>query len=99
MFSKKFQRKYALTDQGVQNTKKGAFWTVIVNLIVMGGMGILYLLMGGFHGNLNRTEASARYGAHYHLDSPVPIFVVHNSSSAVPGHLRTGIQRGENDPS
>lgn len=46
MFSKKFQRKYALTDQGVQNTKKGAFWTVIVNLIVMGGMGILYLLMG-----------------------------------------------------
>ena len=50
MFSKKFQRKYALTDQGVQNTKKGAFWTVIVNLIVMGGMGILYLLMGAFMG-------------------------------------------------
>ena len=45
MFSKKFQRKYALTDQGVRNTKKGAFWTVIVNLVVMGGMGILYLLM------------------------------------------------------
>ena len=39
MFSKKFQRKYALTDQGVRNTKKGAFWTVIVNLVVMGGMG------------------------------------------------------------
>ena len=33
MFSKKFQRKYALTDQGVRNTKKGAFWTVIVNLV------------------------------------------------------------------
>ena len=47
MFSKKFQRKYALTDQGVRNTKKGAFWTVIVNLVVMGGMGILYLLMYG----------------------------------------------------
>ena len=40
MFSKKFQRKYALTDQGLRNTKKGAFWTVIVNLVVMGGMGI-----------------------------------------------------------
>ena len=47
MFSKNFQRKYALTDHGVKNVKKGAFWTVIVNLIVMGGMSILYLLMYG----------------------------------------------------
>ena len=47
MFSKNFQRKYALTDQGVKNVKKGAFWTVIVNLVVMGGMSILYLLMYG----------------------------------------------------
>ena len=52
MFSKSFQRKYALTDQGVKNTKKGAFWTVIVNLVVMGGMGILYLLMYGLMGPL-----------------------------------------------
>ena len=52
MFSKKFRRKYALTDQGVRNTKKGAFWTVIVNLVVMGGMGILYLLMYGLMGTL-----------------------------------------------
>ena len=52
MFSKKFQRKYALTDQGLKNTKKGVFWTVIVNLVVMAGMGILYLLMGGFMGTL-----------------------------------------------
>ena len=50
MFSKNFQRKYALTDQGVKNVKKGTFWTVIVNLIVMGGMGILYLLMYGLMG-------------------------------------------------
>ena len=48
MFSKKFQSKYALTDQGLKNTKTGAFWTVITNLVVMGGMGILYLLMGTF---------------------------------------------------
>ena len=48
MFSKKFQRKYALTDQGIRNTKKGAFWTVIVNLVVMGGVSILYLMMSGF---------------------------------------------------
>ena len=48
MFGKKFQRKYALTDQGVQNTEKGAFWTVIVNLVVMGGVSVLYLMMSGF---------------------------------------------------
>ena len=54
MFSKKIQRKYALTDQGVENTKKGAFWTVIVNLVVMGGVGILYLLMSGFMETLTK---------------------------------------------
>ena len=47
MFGANFQRKYALTDQGVQNTKKGTFWTVIVNLVVMGGGSILYLVMSG----------------------------------------------------
>lgn len=52
MFNKKFQRKYALTDQGVRNTKQGTFWTVIVNLVVMGGMGILYLLMSDLMGTL-----------------------------------------------
>ena len=48
MFGKDFQRKYALTDQGVKNTKQGTLFTVIVNLVVMGGMGILYLLMTKF---------------------------------------------------
>ena len=48
MFGKEFQRKYALTDQGVRNTKQGTLWTVVVNLIVMGGMGILYLLMSRY---------------------------------------------------
>ena len=47
MFGANFQRKYALTDRGVQNTKKGTFWTVIVNLVVMGGVSILYLVMSG----------------------------------------------------
>ena len=44
MFGKEFQRKYALTDQGIKNTKQATLWTVIVNLVVMGGMGILYLI-------------------------------------------------------
>ena len=52
MFGKDFQRKYALTDQGVKNTKQGTLWTVIVNLVVMGGMGILYFLMERYMGTL-----------------------------------------------
>ena len=48
MFGKNFQRKYALSDQGIKNTKQATLWTVIVNLIVMGGMGILYFMMKGF---------------------------------------------------
>ena len=48
MFGREFQRKYALTDQGVRNTKKGAFWTVVVNLAVLAGTGVLYLLMSSF---------------------------------------------------
>ncbi|MDO5423273.1 MAG: ABC transporter ATP-binding protein [Eubacteriales bacterium] len=61
MFGKEFQRKYALTDQGVRNTKQGTFWTVVVNLIVMGGAGILYFVMGGFMETL--TEGSPLPGA------------------------------------
>ena len=61
MFGKKFQRTYALTDQGVANTRRGAFWTVVTNLVVMGGMGILYLLMGAFMETL--TEGAPLPGA------------------------------------
>lgn len=48
MFGREFKRKYALTDKGVQNVKKGTFWTVIVNFVVMSGISILYLLMNNF---------------------------------------------------
>ena len=61
MFGEKFQRKYALTDQGVRNTKKGTFWTVIVNLVGMGGVSILYRVMSGFMGAL--TEGSPLPGS------------------------------------
>ena len=56
MFSKNFQRKYALTDQGVKNVKKGTFWTVVVNLVVMGGMSILYLLMYSLMGTFTDDQ-------------------------------------------
>ena len=48
MFGKEFQRKYALTDQGIRNAKSATFWTVIVNLLAMGGMGILYMMMTSY---------------------------------------------------
>ena len=48
MFGKDFQRKYALSDQGIRNVRKGTFWTIITNLVVMGGMGILSFMMNGF---------------------------------------------------
>lgn len=61
MFGAKFQRRYALSEQGVKNTKKAAVWTVIVNLVVMIGIGILYLLMLRFMNTL--TEGAGLPGA------------------------------------
>jgi len=63
MFGREFQRKYALTDQGVKNAKAGTFWTVIVNLVVMGGMGILYLMMQGFIGTLTEGTPLPKAGS------------------------------------
>ena len=57
MFGQTFQRKYALTDQGVKNVKRGTIWTVVVNLVVMGGMGILYFLMTGYMNTLTNGAA------------------------------------------
>ena len=61
MFGSNFQRKYALSDQGVKNIKHGTFWTVVVNLVVMGGMGILYLMMQAYMATL--TDGAALPGA------------------------------------
>ena len=56
MFGKDFQRKYALSNQGVKNTKQATVWTVVVNLVVMGGMGILYLMMNRFMDTLTNGK-------------------------------------------
>lgn len=37
--------KYALTAEGVKNIRLGAFWTVIVNLVAMFGIGFFFYLM------------------------------------------------------
>ena len=57
MFGENLKKKYALTDKGVLNTKKGAAWTVIVNLIMMAGMGILYFMMQNYMDTL--TDGAA----------------------------------------
>lgn len=57
MFGERFRRRFALGDSGVKNAKKGTFWTVIVNLVVMGGIGILYYLMLQFIGTLTQGKA------------------------------------------
>ncbi len=62
MFGKNFQRKYALSDQGVKNAKLGTLWTVIVNLVVMGGMGVLYVMMRGFLATLTDGAPLPRAG-------------------------------------
>ena len=61
------RRKYALSDQGIKNTKKGTFWTVVVNLVVMGGMGILYLLMDKYMNTLTRGQP---------LPAPLPFIIM-----------------------
>ena len=57
MMGKKLQKKYALTDKGLKNTRIGAVWTVVVNLIMMAGMGILYFMMQGYMDTLTNGAA------------------------------------------
>ena len=39
------KEKYALSDSGVRNIRLGTTWTVITNLVMMGGVGIMFLAM------------------------------------------------------
>ena len=38
------QEKYALTDEGMRNVKLGTVWTAASNLVIFGGVGIIYKL-------------------------------------------------------
>lgn len=42
---KSMKEKYALTDEGAKNIRLGATWTVIVNLVTMGGVIFFLLIM------------------------------------------------------
>ncbi|MBR3326570.1 MAG: ABC transporter ATP-binding protein [Atopobiaceae bacterium] len=52
IFGEKFRRKYALSEAGEANVKKGVLWTVITNLLVMAGVGILFMLMQDYMATL-----------------------------------------------
>ncbi len=57
MMGEKLKKKYALTDKGLRNTRVGAIWTVVVNLLMMAGMGILYFLMQKYVNTLTNGGA------------------------------------------
>ncbi len=73
MMGEQLKKKYALTDKGLANTRKGAAWTVVVNLTMMAGMGILYYLMQGYMDTLTSGAALPRAWAFLGL---VAAFVV-----------------------
>jgi ATP-binding cassette subfamily B protein len=52
IFGEKFRKKFALSEAGEANVKKGVFWTVVTNLLVMAGIGILYMLMQNYMATL-----------------------------------------------
>ncbi len=57
MMGAKLKKKHALTDKGLRNTRVGAAWTVVVNLLMMAGMGILYYLMQKYMNTLTDGDA------------------------------------------
>ena len=52
IFGEKFRKKYALSEAGEANVKRGVAWTVVTNLVVFAGITFLYLLMGRFMATL-----------------------------------------------
>ena len=52
IFGERFRKKYALSEEGEANVKRGTLWTVVTNLLVMAGVGILYALMRGYMATL-----------------------------------------------
>ena len=60
------KEKYALTDEGVKNVKRGAAWTAVANLAIFAGVGMTYLAMEAFVAHLTEgapLPALAPYAA------------------------------------
>ena len=52
IFGEKFRKKYALSEAGEANVKRGVLWTVVTNLVVFASITFLYVLMGRFMATL-----------------------------------------------
>ena len=52
IFGEKFRKKYALSEAGEANVKRGVLWTVVTNLVVFASITFLYVLMGCFMATL-----------------------------------------------
>ncbi len=71
------KEKYALTDKGVRNVKLGAAWTTVTNLVVFGGVNLIYLAMNSLIARLLGTEQTGLAGALGIdlLDLPAPALI------------------------
>ena len=101
MFGEKFRKKYALSEAGEANVKRGVLWTVVTNLVVFAGTTFLYLLMGNFMATLTEgapLPAAVPYLVGIAAFCAVSLFVhakqYHHTYSVVydeVGHVRTSM--------
>ena len=93
MFGEKFKRKYALSDKGVSNTVKGMIWTIIVNLLMMSGMGILYYMMKEFIAS--HTDGTALPNVWLYLGMTILFIVLSLITHLFQYHATYGLVYGE----
>ncbi len=93
MFGEKFKRKYALSDKGVSNTVKGMIWTIIVNLLMMSGMGILYYMMKEFIAS--HTDGAALPNVWLYLGMTILFIVLSLITHLFQYHATYGLVYGE----
>ena len=68
-----FKKKYFLSDKGVAGVKRGIFWTTLTNLVIMAGMGFLFLTTAGF---IDRMAMGADLPAALPVAGGLAIFLV-----------------------
>ena len=56
MIARMLKERYALSDTGVRNALLGTVWTAATNLVIMAGMGIMFLAMEGLVAHLADGE-------------------------------------------
>ena len=93
MFGEKFKRKYALSDKGVSNTKKGMAWTIVVNLLMMTGIGLLYFMMQSFISTL--TDGTELPNIWLYIGLTVLFVILSHITHLMQYHATYGLVYGE----